>query len=328
MSIKLSGNTLLFLSLIYFLQNCYLSKPVPEDENPPDESAFPAYSEALILNDNHKYNEALKKINTAIAMNDKIAKFPLLKAQILENSGRVLDALTAYKQVLKIQIYNPAVYEKMGKLLAGIGQYHSAIQNVKKAYAQKPQDTRLLIIVADYYIDLESYDRAKYYLNMYENETPKVEYSDEYFCVKGKVYFNDGQYSKTINVLDKCRLSKPLAAEFNKLYLDALLNSEQYDALYQYLITLNEDQMSKGDQHFYKGVYYFCTKNDRDALSQLEIALEFKTEDSRVYYYLGKVYLELGNLSKSKEMFEIFRKKTEKPELKDVQIEDLEKTGN
>ena len=62
MSIKLSGNTLLFLSLIYFLQNCYLSKPVPEDENPPDESAFPAYSEALILNDNHKYDEALKKM--------------------------------------------------------------------------------------------------------------------------------------------------------------------------------------------------------------------------------------------------------------------------
>ena len=309
-------NSLILFFLIFLLYSCYLSKPIPEDEKPRDESAFQAYSEAVILNEKQQYEDALEKINLAMDMNNKIAKFPLLKAQILENLNRVPDALMAYKQVLKIQLYNPDVYEKMGELLAGIGQYHSAIQNVKKAFAQKPQDTGLLIIIAEFYIELDSYDRADYYVNMYENQTSKNNYSVDYYFVKGRIFFNDGKYSEAVESLKMCLLSKTMDSKFNKLYLDALLNSEQYDAFYKYLISLDDRGLSKGEQHFYRGVYYYHhSKNFRDALTQLEFALELKTTDSRVYYYLGKVYLELGNVSKSKEMFEIFRSKTDTPEL-------------
>ena len=123
-------------------------------------------------------------------MNNKIAKFVLLKAQILENNQQIPDAIAAYKQILKIQIYNPAVHEKMGELFTKIGQYHSAIQSVKKAFAQKPQDTRLLIIIAQYYIELNSYDRAENELKTYEIQTPLNEYSGDYYGVKGKIFFH------------------------------------------------------------------------------------------------------------------------------------------
>lgn len=308
--------------------SCYLSKPVKENEHLLDESAFEAYSTAVVLNERGQYNEALQEINTAINMNDKISKFFVLKAEILENSGRKLDALAVYKQVLNIQIYNPVVHEKMGQLLADLGQYHSAIQSVKKAYAQKPLDTRLLIVIAGYYIQMESYDRAEGYLITYENQTPQSEYQSDYYCVKARIYFHSGEFEKTVNALDKCRASKPFTKELHKLYLNALLNSKKYDAIYQHLAGLNSDIITKGDQHFYKGIYYYHTNNYSDALSQLELALGLKTEDSRVYYYLGKVHLELGNLSKSKEMFDVFRAKTEQPELEDVQIGDMDQSDS
>jgi tetratricopeptide (TPR) repeat protein len=314
-------------TVIFLIQNCYLSKPVPTNERPRDESAFQAYSEALILNDQRQYKKALEKIDKAIDMNNKIAKFFLLKAQILENSDQCIDAIATYKQVLNIQIYNPAVHEKMGELFAKIEQYHSAIQSVKKAFAQKPKDTRLLLIIAQYYIELDSFDRAENEIKTYEIQTPPNEYSGDYYGVKAKILFHSCQYSEAANFLEKCRLSKPLTTELHKLYLDALLNSERYDALYQHLISLESKDLARGDQHFYKGVYYYYTKNYRDALSQLEFALEYDTKDSRVYYYLGKVHLELGNLSKSKEMFDIFRSKTKMPELKDVELKDIKDTG-
>ncbi|MEJ2545372.1 MAG: tetratricopeptide repeat protein [Calditrichaceae bacterium] len=317
-----------FILFIITIQYCYLSKPLPKEERPRDESAFGAYSEAVALNDQGQYSEALEKINKAIDMNDKLAKFVLLKAQIQENREEYIDAIASYKKALKIQIYNPAVYEKMGELFAKIGQYHTAIQNVKKAFAQKqPQDTRLLIIVAKYYIAMNSYDRAEYELKTYEIQTPSNEYSPDYYAVKAKIYFHSNQYEKAANFLEKCRLSKPLTTELHKLYLDALLNSEKYDALYQHLISLEPKDLAKGDQQFYKGVYYYAKENYSDALSQLEIALENNTTDSRVYYYLGKVYLELGNVSKSKEMFDIFRTKTKTPELENVELKDIKDTG-
>ncbi len=316
-----------FFTILFIIQNCYLSKPVSTNERPRGESAFETYSEAVILNDQGQYTKALEKINEAIIMNNKLAKFFLLKGQILENQGQFIDAIATYKQALKIQIHNPTVHEKMGELFAQIGQYHSAIQSVKKAFAQKPKDTRLLIIIAQYFIALDSYDRAENELKTYEIQTPSNEYSGDYYGVKAKILFHSCKFVEAANFLEKCRLSKPLTAELHKLYLDALLNSEQYDALYQHLISLQSNDLSMGDQHFFKGVYYYYTKNYSDALSQLEIALEYDTKDSRVYYYLGKVHLELGNLSESKEMFNIFRRKTNTPELKDVELKDIKDTG-
>jgi tetratricopeptide (TPR) repeat protein len=129
-----------------------------------------------------------------------------------------------------------------------------------------------------------------------------------------------------VNVLDKCRLSKPFTRKLHKLYLDALLNSEEYDAFYTHLTNQNLTGLTKGDQHFYKGVYYYHSKNYNDALSQFKYALELETGDSRVYYYLGKIHLELGNMRESKKMFDIFKDKTERPELEDVQLRDMEET--
>ena len=318
---------ILFLLLILTFQNCYLSKPVPEEKRPRDESAFAEYSEAVILNEQGQYSKALNKINKAIEMNDKLAKFVLLKAQIQENLEQFIDAIASYKQVLKIQIYNPVVYEKMGELYTKIGQYHSAVQSIKKAFAQKPEDTRLLIIAAEYYIAMDSYDRAENELKTYEIQTPTSAYSGDYYGVKAKIFFHAGQYNKAAEFLEKCRLSKPLTTELHKLYLDALLNSEKYDALYQHLVRLESKDLTRGDLHFYKGVYYYAKKNYSDALSQLEFALEYNTSDSRVYYYLGKVHLELGNVSKSKEMFDIFRTKTKTPELEDVELKDIKESG-
>jgi len=315
------------ITVLLLFQNCYLSKPVSVDERPRDQSAFEAYSEAVILNDQGQYAKALEKINTAIEMNNKLAIFFLLKAQILENDEQLPDAINFYKQVLKIQIYNPAVHEKMGELFAKIGQYHSAIQSVKKAFAQKPQDTRLLISVAQYFLDLNSYDRAENEIKTYEIQTASNAYSGDYYAVKAKIFFHSGQYTDAANSIMKCRLSKPLTTELHRLYLDALLNSEQYDTLYQHLVSLELKDLVKGDQHFYKGAYYYHTKNYRDALSQFDLALEYNTKDSRVYYYLGKVHLELGNSGKSKEMFDIFRNETKTPELEDVQLKDIKDTG-
>ncbi|MEJ2055381.1 MAG: tetratricopeptide repeat protein, partial [Calditrichaceae bacterium] len=233
------------LSLILIISGCYLSKPEPGNNKSRDESAFEDYSAAVFLNEDKKFGDALDKINSAINKNDKIAKLFLLKAERLENSGKKIEALDAYKQVLKVQIYNPGVYEKMGELLASMGQYHSAIQNIKKAYAQKPRDTRLLVIAAKYYVMLKLYDRADSYLTTYESQTAPGDYTSDYYCIKAKVYFHDGKYDEVIDALDKCRTSKPLTTEYNKLYLNALLDSGKYDALYQYLAGLSPGVLTK-----------------------------------------------------------------------------------
>jgi len=317
---------LLFLTIICANQfSCmYMSYPVPESEIPKEESAFQDYSEAVILFENAEYNKALDRVNIAIDENDKISKFFLLRASILEKLGQPVDALNNYDIVLKLQSYNPQVHAKKGRLLASIGQYHSAIQCVKKASAQKPDETNFLLLIADYYVKLKSFERANNYLNLYKNQTKENNFNSEFFCIKAEIYFSESNYQEAINAIDKCRKSMTLNIDRNKLLLNAYINSEKYDMFYQHLMSLKDKTISKGDFHFYRGVYYFHKKNLQDALSQLNFALDFDTDESRVYYYLGKIHLDLGDTASSKKMFEIYRAKTEQPQLDNIRVQELD----
>jgi tetratricopeptide (TPR) repeat protein len=319
---------ILIISVVFLITSCiYMSKPIPPEEQPREESAFEDYSQALILSETGDLDKALVKINSAIAANRKISKFFLLKAEILEKKDEPIQALAIYEEVLKLKSYNPAVYEKIGRLLANVGQYHNAIQNIKKAYSQNPDANYFLLLIAEYYVELKTFDRAEDYLTLYKNQVKASSMSGDYYCIQSEIFYHEGNFEDAINAINKCRASKTLTTKENKLLLNAYLNSGQYDKLYSDLISLNNEVLSNGDMHFYRGVYYFYKKSYQDALSQLEFALQFGTSETRVYYYLGKTYLELGQASKSKEMFELYRSKAEEPQLEDIKIKELDGAG-
>lgn len=307
---------LIFIFTLFLTTACmYMSGPAPGETIISESSAFEIYGDAVILFDKGDYSGALEKVNAAIKGNDRIAKFFLLRAEILEKLNRPKDALSSYQQVLRLKLHNPDMYEKMGHLLAGMQRYEEGVQNIKKALAQKPEANHLLLTIADFYIREGSFDRADYHLNLYQNQVKTNQLDPNFFCLKAQIYFQRNQFKETIEILHTCQAKQKFAAASHLLMLNSYLNLDMYDELYRQLMDAAQNDLSRGDFHFYRGVYFFHKNNTKDALTQLNLALENDCQDSRVYFYLGKLYLQLGDSARSKEMFELHRIKTRQPEL-------------
>lgn len=316
---KLFGILINIAITLFLTTACYYtSKPAPGETTSSESSAFEAYGEASILFEKGEYSRALEKVDVAIKGNDRIAKFFLLRAEIQEKLNRPKDALSSYQQVLRLKLHNPDVYERMGHLLAGMQRYEEGVQNIKKALAQRPEAIYLLLTIAEFYIRDGSFDRADYHLNLYQNQLRNKQFEPDYYCLKAQIFFQRNQYKETIDYLKTCQERKKLSVPAHLLLLDSYLNLNMYNELYGHLMDAAQNELPRGDFHFYRGVYFFHKNNTKDALTQLNLALEHDCQDSRVYFYLGKLYLELGDSARSKEMFELHRIKTRQPELENT----------
>ncbi len=281
------------------------------------QSAYRHYSQALNYLTSDQLPPALDKIERAININPDISTFYQLKGQILSRMNKPEEALQAYAKVLEFRSYNPVVLEQMAYLHAGQGRFLQAAHLMKKVLAQAPEKNILWLKVAEYYLQLDKLGFADNAVQSYrirlnkENKPP----DPEYFRMKGRIAYRRGEYKKAAENLEKCLRSMQLPADDLIILVKSLFLSGQNNRAYDTLTAFGLSVLKECEVYFLRGWYYFTLRNYKDARRQLELALQGNCDDVLIYFYLGKSYLRLNLPEKARQMFDIYRQRSDKPEL-------------
>ncbi len=280
------------------------------------QSAYQHYSRSLNYYSDERFMAALSEIDLAIRLNPSISTFYQLRGQILARMKKTEEALQAYAKVLEFRSYNPVVLEQMAYLQAEQGRYLEAAHTLKKVLTQAPEKNILWLKVAEYYIKLDKLDFAanaaqKYRIYFGVEGTP----DPEYYRLLGLIAYYRGNYKQAVENINKCRKSMQLSEGDYIILLKSLFKTGQNDKAYNILISDGAKILKEGDVYFYRCWYYFSLEKYKDARKQFELAIQEGSEEVLTYLYLGKCYLKLGRADKARKMFEIFRERSDKPEL-------------
>jgi len=294
---------------LFLITACYQLPDHSKPEVDPN-TAFNFYSKAQNEYLEGKYDEAMKNIETAIKLNPFIAQFYHLEGNILDRKGKYADALIAYRQTLKIRSNNPEIYEKMGSVASKLGNFNEAIQFHKKALAQSPEKIELNLNIAENYYWLKYFDLA---LNFSENYRKKADLGKrrkhpEYHRILANIRFAKNNYPEAKKLYETYFSMSGSMREFEaRALLHSYNELGEADNVYDFLMKKASPVLSKGDIHFFRGLYYYQTKNTQDARTQMQMALKEKTTEVDVYLYLGRIYYAEGEIQKAMDLFKQYR---------------------
>lgn len=92
-----------------------------------------------------KYNEALKDINKAIAINPKSGQAYIFKAGLQIELGNAKEAILAYEKAIPLHKKNDFIYELRGYSYNAIGQYEKAIEDFDIALKGTPRNRNKIL---------------------------------------------------------------------------------------------------------------------------------------------------------------------------------------
>lgn len=271
---------------------------------------------------------ALMNINEAIAKNQNIARFYELKAWIHEACNEYDQAFDAYTAVLYLQSYNPDVLYKMAEIKRLQKKHLDAIQLLRKAYAQTPDHLEYLLDISENYLSVHRYELALNSAQLYRS-LRKENLHPRYNKVLAVYHYYQNNYQEAVNYFTKCSKSLEFNRHENILYLKSYNHIKEYDKFYALLIGPEQKKITAGELSMFRGIYYYHLAKYNDAKRQFDLAFDNGIADPLIYYYCGKVLIELGDNDEAVKMLKKFRLEAERPELEprmktDLLLKDLE----
>jgi tetratricopeptide (TPR) repeat protein len=109
-----------------------------------------------------QYDQALQKINAALAAKPKDIQARFLKGNILADKGKIQDAITVFQGITEDAPERPEPYNNLGFLYALLGQYDKARNALEMAVRNQPTYALAHENLGDIYAKLASkeYERA------------------------------------------------------------------------------------------------------------------------------------------------------------------------
>jgi tetratricopeptide (TPR) repeat protein len=248
------------------------------------------YAQSLEAYDLSDYQSALENINSALKLNNNLAKFYQLKGDIhkalLENDS----AIEAYKTAIQKRSNFVEVHMSLADLYENLKNYEEAIRSYKRASGLEPERIEILLNIVNCYIQWNEMAVADHYLNTYEkiaSELNKTK-TDRYYILKGEVLYLMNDYEKSLEILNN--VSEPDSLTLY-LYGKNYYALEQFDKGVSYFNTLLNDDKDNGAWYYYRGIYFYEQKDYIDAKGQFLYAMELDSTLYESYYYLGKIFL-------------------------------------
>lgn len=268
-------------------------------------NVFRTYSLAIEQYYEKNYEYALDYINEAIKANNKIAVHFELKGDILIALGEGKEALNEY-QAAKYLRLSPGILIKIGIAYYQLNELDLAVKNFKTAYAQKPEQTEILLLLVDCYIQQREYELSLNQLVDYKKQTEKLKnpIHPDYHILLGKVHFEKSMYKESIDAIEDAGSIRSRNEAI--LYLNALFEVKKYDKAYSLLITTNFiNILEDPDIHFFRGYYYYSMENFSVAKTQFELSISLNSKLAKAYILLAKVYEKEGNQNRADELLSL-----------------------
>lgn len=296
---------LLLAPVLFLFQGCYPAR-LPSQKKAPEPSAFRYYENALVAKFDGHWQTALKKINKAIELNNRISLFYVLKAQIFDSLHQVDSAIIAYQQALKVRPHAPDVLQKIGELYIKNGDHISGIAYLKKAFAFDETQTDILLRIAHLYIQLDSLQLARDVLTDYKIRMDLAHSppAPAYFLMKGDMAIAQGDSSKAAQYYESCPCKKCFSKEQAIRAFETLFKVKDYDGYFALLTGVDEHKFRHGELFYYRGLYYRVIGNKNEAQHQFELALKHGNTKPELYLELAKIYFQKNQPDKVKALYQ------------------------
>jgi len=245
-------------------------------------------------------------------------------AQALIQSGKINQAIETYKEAVKADPRNPAVYVTLARWQVLYGDYDGAMENAQNALLLNPNQA-LAKAVRGWILGkqgeyLQGEGELKQALELDPKSALAYAYLAEIYKDKidaGKEDFNTrdqaGEISRTAVSLDPSLLEVRRA---RGLVLEVTGNYEEAIVEFETAIVMNQNL---ADLHVALGRNYKAVQAYDQAVEQFNTAISLKPDDPDPYYQLARTYLEVGEYAKGVQIAEqAVEKKPEDPYLQSL----------
>jgi tetratricopeptide (TPR) repeat protein len=230
----------------------------------------------------------------------------LTDAQALIKTGKINQAIETYKEAVKADPLNPAVYVTLARWQVLYGDYEGATENVQNALLLNPNHALARSVsgwikglTGNY---LEGEGELKDALELDPNSALAHAYLAEVYKLKidaGKEDFNTrdevAEVSRKAVALDsslfEVRRARGLALEVNGKYEEAI---KEFEAA----VAMNENL---SDLHLALGRNYRAINTYDKAVDRFNRAIALKPEDPAAYEQLARTYLTVGEYAKGEQ---------------------------
>jgi tetratricopeptide (TPR) repeat protein len=269
----------------------------------PSINTFRSYSLAIDQYQSKNFDEALKYIDEAIASNNKIAQYYELKGDILSAKYEFKAALAEYEKSKGLRL-TPAILLKTGSVLGKMDRYPEAVREYKFAYAQGPQQTEILLLLVNCFIQQKELELALNQLKDYKMtvEKQQKEINPVYYILSAKILFEKREYSNSVIQVEKA--TGPKNRNECIFYLRALFYTNNHEKAYKLVTNEYQNILTQADIHFFRGLYYVKNENHNVAKTQLELSVKNRSQIFEAYELLTAIYISENNSDLARETSE------------------------
>jgi tetratricopeptide (TPR) repeat protein len=267
--------------------------------------ALAHYYRSMCLFNLNKFDLANDSINIALNLNHRDVDFKIMKAHILQCTGKVEESIEIYDNILTTQPRNDIALVGKSEAVLKLNKINLAKNFMKKAIEINPQcanyhnNLGYILTKLEDYESINSYSKAiklnSFHLDSYFNKTQDLiklkKYHEALTCLnfaiqkfpnEGLLFFERGY---TLYLLDKDE--------------DAILEFEQS-------IRLN---YQVAESYNYIGDCYFYLKDFKRALNYFKKSLELDINNPEYIFDVAETYFELGNYEESENICNGLQKK-------------------
>ena len=299
------------------------------------------YQVGWCFNEAEKYDDALTYLQRAKALMPDEAKVYFELGYAYDMLEKTDDAITYYNETLEKNEEYYSVYQSIGDIYYTKEKYEDAASNYQKYLDKEPDpENKYYYKLAWCFNDLGKYSEALDYMDKYapekDDEYSKkyceigyadfklekqddaivaykkaLEYNPDYGTALrglGDVYYeNEDGYDKAIENYEKALEqdednSKACYYKLGWLYNDATEYDKSIDVLKK-AIDYNEEDGGAREEI---GYAYYMKDDNSSAELQLKKAVELDNKSKLGYYYLGLVYLDNGDKTSARAMYDSY----------------------
>lgn len=282
-----------------------------------------------------KWKEAISPLTKALELNPDNTQAHYLLATAYQELREFDKAANAYKTYIDKYPENPGdSYYNLGVCQLEIAQFDQASASLEKANAQSPEDTKIMIKLADAYLKAGQYDKsAETYKKLIQLNPDDAKY---YFNTIVKMYDEAGMPDKAIEATRSMIESNPQDADaiYNLGYMYVKLKKfdeavetfkkaieirpdfeyaysnlgycytqlKKYNESIETYKKLVEINPENADGWMSIGIGYMYLKKFDPAVAPLQRAIELRPDNAYAYYNLGICFLNLKDYQSARDI--------------------------
>ncbi|NDW11377.1 hypothetical protein D0T50_00540 [Bacteroides sp. 214] len=264
-------------------------------------------AEAEFFLDTDEIEPARVRINQ-MGINSSIDVY-LLHVELLVKEGKEEEAEEAIKK-LRDNDYDDETKRDIAFLSIDLGFFEEALLWLNKLEPEKQKAKSVQTAFAECYNALDKFDEA---IAIYNSLLDQYPYSTNYWTALGKIYFNQGDYEKSLEATDFALVAKEENGEAHCIRGHIFFQLENYEsAIESYKFAITHGALGADFGNMFIGFAYDGLGRWEDAIFHLKAVLAIAPEDSLmlpdVTMHLARCLHNLGRIEEARNYCEIVKR--------------------